>query len=540
MRKDERWRASMLIEGTDERHAAYKALRVEYGVGEIATKELACAHWKASGWMTHLLDRRSANALGGEVWQSVEAWLYRGAGRPRTQHSKTRNVAQGQDLDGGLSLRPDVRPPDRRKPKAGASNAGKKPVSDWKASDLRVVWGSQTINRSSERLGRKRLELSLDWSCLPATRRAYVQASLPSLRRVGIRREIVRDQVHYWALLCLDCAPYRSIEYQERLATRPVDSILGLDMGPTEQAWVTETDSGVIKLGTDALFKAKATAAAERRLQRAMDRSRRASNSDCYDERGRVIRGKRPRNLSKRGQRLASEHKELRRKGAAQRKRETIIAAQEAALLASHVRVEDQNFSSWQASGYGKRMAVTLPGLFLARLDAELKLTNGLAKRLPLRSAFSQYCICGSKVKKPRGQDWHQCEQAVCPIQGLRLNRHLFSAWLMRVTASTQHGSIAALHEGTLKTLLMDSMGGETVLQESVIALCAIRRGRVKHPEGDLTKARKRDREIEGVTDRTAQEAKPTQALPDRSTLTCVLLDVPRNAALLEDPISSP
>lgn len=521
LRTDSRWREHALITNSRERRRAYAALRHEHGVGEFHTRELACAHWSASGWMGDLLDRRAANALGREVWASMEAWLYRGGGRPRTEHPGERDTAWGNDLNGGLCVRPDPR-----------KSVDAQPA----LADVRVVWGTEAIRRSGARLGRKRLELPLDWLCLSAPRREFVHENIHLLRTVGIRRRVVRGRPSYWALLVLDRDPYRSESYRDRVAQRPADSVLGLDMGPTEQAWVTEAASGSIRLGDTALARAKESAARERRLQRALVRSRRASNPDCYDEQGRTLRGQRPRKLSRRGRRLASDHTEAKRKSAAQRKRATIHAAQEAALLAPIVRVEDQSFKSWQAGGYGKRMLLTTPGLFLSRLDAEQKLTGGAVQRLPLNSAFSQYCVCATKTKKPRGQNWHQCETPGCPIRGVGLDRHLFSAWLMRATASLQNG-IAGMHEGALATLLTEVPGN----QESLVALCASR-GRAKHPEAG-TRTRKRNRS-KGVAGRKAQEIKPTRALPPQDHAgtrgEVAGTDAHGNAALLEKPTRPP
>ncbi len=512
---DERWRSHASIKNAKERSAAYRELRREFGVGETETREFACAHWKASRWMPDLLDRRAANALGREVWQSVESWLYDGFGRPRTAHPRERNMAWGNDLNGGLTLSPDVR---------------KRQVEQ--LSELRVVWSTQAINRSIGRLGRKRLSLGLDWSCLTSKQRAHVLANLHTLRRVGIRRTVVRGEARYWALLCLDCEPYRSEEYRERLAARPTNAELGLDMGPTEQAWTTGENSGVIRLGEKALAGAGAAQARERRVKRALDRSRRANNPDCYDERGRVIRGRRPRATSKRGRRLAAESAEYQRKAAAQRRQSTIEQAREAALLAPVVCVEDQSLRSWQAGGYGARLLMTTPGAFLARLERELTLTGGRVERLPLRSAFSQYCICGTKVRKPRAQDYHSCENPACPIHGLRLHRHLFSAWLMRITSSSELGGIPALHEGTLATSLTQQYGGAPVLQESLRGLCGIRvRGRAKHSEG----GRRRQRRASGsAAGRKLTRPSPPGPYPPRTAHAPARPDAPGNAALLD------
>ena len=330
---------------------------------------------------------------------------------------------------------------------------------------------------------------------------------------MGITREIVRGQSRYWALLCFDCPPYRSLEYRRRLAARPADEILGLDMGPTSQAYVTLDSSGTVVLGEAALTRVRESAARARRIQRALDRSRRAANPDCYDERGRCGRGQRPRTLSARGRRLQAEHTEAARKFAAQRKAATIAQAQEVALLAPRIRVEDQNFRSWQAGGYGRRIAMTSPGLFLQRLVHEQQLSSGIVERLPLRAAFSQHCVCGVRLKKPRSQDWHQCASPLCPIYAVKLDRHLFSAWLMRTTASEGSGGVAGLKEGCLATLLRE----EPVIQESLQTLCAYsQRGRAKHPEAGDSKARPCRRVSGGVAGRKAQMTQPTLALPVR------------------------
>ncbi len=494
MKRDPRWQSHAAITDGIERSKAYAALRREHGVSEMAVRELARAHWGTSKWMPDLLDCRAANALGREVWAAIEAWLYRGAGCPRTNRPGARDSAWGNDLSGGLRITPDPR---------------KQVIKNLR--DVRLTWSTQAISRSKSKLGSKRLELAFDWSCMSTPRRKFVLENLSKLRMAGVKRTTVRGKNRYCALLVLDCAPYRSEKHKRRVAERPSDEVLGLDMGPTHQWWVAGDESGVISLGQEALSRASSTAAKQRRVQRALARSRRASNPDCYDEKGRSIRGKRPRELSGRGKRLASQHAEAKRKSAEQRKHATIRQARETALLAPRVRVEDQNFTSWMA-GYGRRLAVTLPGLFLSHLTREQEINGGSVERLPLRSAFSQYCICGHKARKPRSQDWHECNQPDCPIRGVRLDRNLFSAFLMRVTASPET-SVERLHEGSLATTLIHRMSGEPVLQESLTALCAIRRGRAKRPEGMRSRASQRDR-LKGAGGRTARGPTPTHALP--------------------------
>jgi hypothetical protein len=443
-----------------------------------------------------LLDRRAANALGREVWVSIEAWVYqaqKGAGQPHVFSPSERDVAWGNDQGGGLRLKPADK------------------LADW-----RVVWSTQAINRATTRLGNKALSLRLDWSGLTAPRREHLQANIDQLRTVGIKRELIRGQSQYYALLVLSGEPYRSLEYQAQLAER-AEEPLGLDMGPTEQAWVCGTRSGVISLGEQALARLADESKKTRRVQRAITRSRRASNPECFDAKGRSIKGKRQKHQSKRGQRLTAELKESRRKGTAQRKQALIEQVRKAALLSSNVRVEDHKFTTWQHQ-YGKRMGLTSPGAFIARLTHEIERTGGLVERLPLASAYSQYCICGSKVKKARSVTVHCCQNPDCPIHGLVLNRHLFSAFLMSATQVSGHD---ALKDGSLATSLVQQYEGVPVLQESLFRLCGKGRGQVKHPEGS------RSDRTQGVVGRIARKGRrkntikrsppqPTRGLPDK------------------------
>jgi hypothetical protein len=210
---------------------------------------------------------------------------------------------------------------------------------------------------------------------------------------------------------------------------------------------------------TDAQRQAATRAARRTRLrQRALDRSRRNTNSGQYGlsvrqykraERraaaglpvrgvsnpggsrlarvdGAPLRAYRHDELSQRYQRTRCDHaSEARRTSQAKRARAAKIAA---AILATHgntITVEDCRISSW-ARLWGKRIALFSPGMLITALANECAASGGQLSRAGTGStAMSQHCPCGARVPKTLAQRTHDC-----PHCGLRTDRDIVSAAL--------------------------------------------------------------------------------------------------------------
>src|SRR5580692_8563886 len=95
------------------------------------------------------------------------------------------------------------------------------------------------------------------------------------------------------------------------------DGTVGLDIGPSSIAAVSSDDAILEQLCPSVVEPWNDC----RRIQRAMDRSRRATNLDNFDAKGRAIKGKRRWNRSQRYQALAASKRERDRVLAAERKR---------------------------------------------------------------------------------------------------------------------------------------------------------------------------------------------------------------------------
>jgi len=85
-----------------------------------------------------------------------------------------------------------------------------------------------------------------------------------------------------------------------------------------------------------------------RRLERRLDRQRRASNPEHYDERGRVKPGRKRWKVSKRQRRVQAQRREAYRRLAATRKRSHGQLAHRVLALGSTFQLEQISYRAWQ------------------------------------------------------------------------------------------------------------------------------------------------------------------------------------------------
>ncbi len=199
---------------------------------------------------------------------------------------------------------------------------------------------------------------------------------------------------------------------------------IGLDIGPSTLAIVPR--SGAADLITFCEELAPNTRK-KRRLQRKMERQRRANNPGNYDEKGRVKKGCLHWKESKRYKATRRQHAHTERKLAAYRKSLHGHLAHRIAQRGTTITIEKTSFKAWQKQ-YGKSIGLRAPGMFLAHLTRIVAKTGGTLREVSTyRTKLSQYCHqCGQYHKKPRSQRWHQCPCGLGPVQ-----RDLYSAFLL-------------------------------------------------------------------------------------------------------------
>jgi putative transposase len=195
---------------------------------------------------------------------------------------------------------------------------------------------------------------------------------------------------------------------------------VGLDLGP----------STVAVVGPQTAFlepfcpEVKQDQAQLRRLQRRLDRQRRANNPHCYRPDGTAIKGARPKNKSRRMQQTETKIADLQRRQAAHRSSQHGQLVNRILAMGDVFNLEKLSYRAFQRR-YGKSVGRRAPGSFVQHLRRKAESAGGQTNEFPTRSTrLSQTCHCGSVVKKPLSQRWHICP---CGVEG---QRDLYSAFL--------------------------------------------------------------------------------------------------------------
>jgi len=206
--------------------------------------------------------------------------------------------------------------------------------------------------------------------------------------------------------------------------------IVGLDIGPSTIAVVSEHSASLVKFCETVIQPWKAT----RRLQRAMDRSKRATNPHCFSPNGTWKKGQ-TFTPSKRYTVLRTEYSEVERKLAAERKRAHGELANQILGLGHVIQSETLSYLAFQKN-YGKSVKVRAPGLFVEQLRRKAESAGGQWVDLHTGSLkLSQYDHpTQTYTKKPLSQRWHVLGDGSGVVQ-----RDIYSAFLARCVISNTH-----------------------------------------------------------------------------------------------------
>src|SRR6266567_4315763 len=222
----------------------------------------------------------------------------------------------------------------------------------------------------------------------------------------------------YSVQLALGGVPYRKPKHTVGTDT------LGLDLGPSTIACVPREGEAHLQVCCEELTPPQQ---AIRRLQRKMERQRRAANPEHYDEKGRPKkRGKKGLVWKTSRGYLASRRRKAtkERKLAAHRKSLQGRKVHDLIAVGHTIHTEKISYRGWQKR-YGRSIGLRAPGMFMEILRRTVASTGGTMHEIPTRSTkLSQYCHgCGKTVRKPLWQRWHACACGIGPIQ-----RDLYSA----------------------------------------------------------------------------------------------------------------
>jgi len=392
MRADPAWQEARAIPQAhkQERKEAFARLRQVHGFSEYALHEFAKE--ANCSWIADHIDSVMAQTLATRAYQAANR-VCRGLAK------KVRFKSKGRGLDSV--------------------------ENKWKKSGLRfLLQPPEEGNHGWLLWGKDRLAALIDWhdpvvhhglkQPIKYARLVRRKASSPQAQGADIRGD------RYYVQLILAGTPHQKKKHAVG------SDVVGLDLGPSTIAIVPQ--EGEVQL-LPLCEELKTNARAKRRLERKLDRQRRATNPQNYDAKGRIKKRGKRRLIWKNSKgylatRRRLAHKE--RKLAAHRKSLHGRLVHQIIRRGNTIRTEKLSYKAWQKQ-YGKSVGRNAPGMFIEHLRRTVASTGGTLSEFPTRSTkLSQYCHgCKKYVKKPLSQRWHHCACGIGPVQ-----RDLYSAFL--------------------------------------------------------------------------------------------------------------
>jgi len=259
-----------------------------------------------------------------------------------------------------------------------------------------------------------------------------------------IKREMIKGKYHYYIQLIMEGVPPLKVTKQGEIKGNiGTDASVGIDIGTQTIAFSSQYQVKLLELAPN-INKIDREV---KLLQRKMDRSRRVTNPDKFNDNGTI-------NTKNKDKWVYSNHyikvknirKELFRKQSALRKQSHNILANEILNLGDKFYVETMNYSGLQKRAkkttknkdgkfnkkkrFGKSLANKAPVMFLTILDNKLKWNGTQLFKIDTYSVkASQYNhITNKYIKKDLGERWNYFN-----VDGeeFKIQRDLYSSFLI-------------------------------------------------------------------------------------------------------------
>jgi len=399
---DPAWQAARSIPRSDKpaRRQAFARLRTQYGFSEYGLHE-AAKHLRTS-WLAEHIDSLMAQKLASRAYQSANRVCVGEARRVRFR-SKGRGLdsVEGKTNTSGL----------RFHLQAGAD--GNQGWLSWNGEQIPALidWQDEVIHHGLQQR-------------IKYVRLLRKPASSPQARGADCRGFV------YAVQLILEGHPL------QKPKNMPGKGVVGLDLGPSTLAIVPEVGPARLLLLAEELAPDART---RRRLQRHLERERRANNPQHYDAQGRIK--KRRRGQEHRVWRESQSYQKTRRRLA---RTERKLAAHRRSLhgqlanqiirLGDDLRIEKVSYKGWQRR-FGRSVGMRAPGRFVDAVKCVVARTRtAQLHEIPtFQTKLSQYCHrCEHYTRKPLSQRFHCCPHCGLGSDGL-IQRDLYSAWLASV-----------------------------------------------------------------------------------------------------------
>lgn len=361
-------RARSLKASNPERKVLFKRARERYDFSEYAIHSYS-THLRHS-WIGDHIDSNTAQKLATRAYKAVEKVLF---GRSKKVRFKGKNQMDSVE---GKSNKSGIR---------------------WKGDS--VEWGG------------------LQLEALITNNSPVILHGLSSkVKYVRLVRRKVSGTNRFYAQLVCEGKPF--IKPKNTLGGGNV----GIDIGPSTIAIVADEESHLKQFASEL----ELDAARIRRLQRKMDRSRRATNPNNFNPNGTLKKGSKPWNSSKTYLKTRNSKANLERKLTAHRRSLHGELVNDILKTGDVIKLEKLSYKAFQKL-FGKSVGKRAPGMFVSHLRSKAERAGGRVVEIPTHSTkLSQTCQCGRVKKKTLSQRVHQCE---C---GVVAQRDLYSAFLAK------------------------------------------------------------------------------------------------------------
>ena len=382
MRESRDWRrARCLPPGSVERRAAFKACieRFDFKSSMADRFAIAC---KNACWIRDHMSSNETQKAASRAFQAVAQHAFGKRGRPRFRRHGEVNSVEGKSNKAGIR---------------------------WNREKYEIEWAGLTLPAIIDQRDR--------W---------LVEALRAPTKYCRLVRREIRGVTRYSVQLVQDgVSPPRHV-------VRP--GIVGIDVGPSTIAAVSAHDAMLAGLcpTIDQPWREL------RRLERSMERSKRASNPDAYEPDFVDTKGRRRKGKLRKGARLAIRSNRYRTITAKRRERERRLAAERkiqhgelvSRILAQGtvVKAEKLSYRAFQKT-FGRSTKVRGVGLLVEILRRRAREAGGgLVEFSTCKTRLSQFDhTTGDFVKKPLSQRVHVLRDGSGEVQ-----RDLYSAFLAR------------------------------------------------------------------------------------------------------------
>lgn len=361
------YREAQRLPKGEARTEVFRAVRQSVAFTDAALQRYA-VRLRQRAFREHL-DVHTTQKLASRAFAAVNAWLLGQRGRPRFKAYRQLDTVEGKSNHAGIRWRGD-----------------------------HVAWSGVFL------------------SALLDPRDPVITHALSCrVKYVRLVRRKLRGRDRFYAQLVCEGAPYRKPYH------RVGDAEVGLDIGPSTIAVVGEDEAMLLPFCEEVVREHRAI----RRLQRKLDRQRRANNPENFLPDGRVKPGPKRWAKSRRQRRTEGELAELLRREAAHRKMLHGRLSNRVLAVGKTIKTEKLSYRALQRQ-YGRSVGVRAPGMFVSILRRKAESAGGKVIEFPPhRARLSQVCHrCGAVRKKPLAQRVHACE---C---GVTMQRDLYSAFL--------------------------------------------------------------------------------------------------------------